>query len=76
MIGTVQTEKGELMIEKLDYIIGNMAYILDTLITYRDIVNSGDCNECKIKLTCKYVPQAGQLTRYNCPHFQRKKENR
>lgn len=60
------------MSEKLDHIIADVAYMLDTLIAYREIVNSGDCNECKIKLTCKYAPQAGQLVRYNCPHFQRK----
>lgn len=52
---------------RLDDAISNVAYILDSLRVYRDIVKAGDCNTCKISSTCPYVPKAGQLVRYNCP---------
>lgn len=60
---------------KLDDTISNVAYILDTLITYRSIIESGHCNDCSIKNICKYAPKSGQLIRYNCP-FHERKENR
>lgn len=56
---------------RLDDVIGNIAYILDVLMAYRNIVNSGDCNECKEKNNCKYAPKAGYLVRYNCPFYKR-----
>ena len=56
---------------KLDDLIALVAYNLDTLRVYRDIVNSGDCNVCEAKNHCEYCPEAGQLVRYNCPHFVR-----
>ena len=49
-------------------------YELGILHTYKNIVDSGDCNVCKCKGTCTYVPQPGQLVRYNCPHFKREDE--
>lgn len=56
--------------ERLDEAIANVAYILDTLMAYRRIVESGCCNNCKNKF-CNYVPDPGQLVRYNCPFFKR-----
>ena len=53
---------------KLDDAISDVAYILDTLIAYRRIVQSGDCNSCGNK-TCKHRPKLGELVRYNCPYF-------
>jgi hypothetical protein len=44
---------------------------IDALMAYRNIVNSGDCNECKEKKNCKYAPKAGQPVRYNCPFYKR-----
>lgn len=52
---------------RLDDTISDVAYILNTLMAYRNIVNSGDCNRCREKKTCEYVPKPGQLVRYNCP---------
>lgn len=55
---------------RLDKAIKNVAYILDSLMAYRNIVESGDCNRCgKIK-SCEYKPKIGQLVRYNCPFYQ------
>ena len=56
---------------RLDDTIGDIAYILDMLMAYRNIVDSGDCNRCGKKKTCEYAPNAGQLVRYNCPFYKR-----
>ena len=54
---------------RLDDTISNMAYILDTLMAYRRIVQSGDCNSCAVSKNCKYVPKLGEQVRYNCPFY-------
>ena len=59
---------------RLDDIISNVAYILDILMAYRNIVDSGDCNRCGKKKNCEYAPKAGQLVRYNCPFYKRVEE--
>ena len=56
---------------RLDDAIKDVAYILDTLMAYRNIVDSGDCNRCGKKKNCEYAPKAGQLVRYNCPFYKR-----
>jgi hypothetical protein len=57
---------------RLDDTISDIAYILDTLISYRNIVDySGDCNRCGKKKTCEYVPKPGRLVRYNCPFYEK-----
>lgn len=56
---------------RLDESIGNVAYILDALMAYRSIVNSGDCNDCKVYKECQYRPDYGQLVRYNCPFYKK-----
>ena len=58
---------------RLDDVISDVAYILDTLMAYRRIAESGDCNRC-MKKDCKYVPDPGQLVRYNCPFYEGKQE--
>ena len=57
---------------KLDETIANIAYILDTLMAYRKIVNSGDCNNCKGN--CGYMPKYGEQVRYNCPFYEKIEE--
>ena len=56
---------------RLDNAIKNVAYILDSLMAYRNIVESGDCNRCKKKINCAYVPKPGRLVRYNCPFYEK-----
>lgn len=56
---------------RLDDTIADVAYILDTLMAYRNIVQTGDCNNCKAKTKCEVSPKPGQLVRYNCPFYQR-----
>ena len=56
---------------RLDDTIGDIAHILDILMAYRNIVDSGDCNRCGKKKTCEYAPNTGQLVRYNCPFYKR-----
>ena len=57
---------------RLDDAISDVAYILDTLIDYRNIVQSGGCNDCGEKMRCKYVPELGEQVRYNCPFYKDK----
>ena len=54
---------------RLDKAIADVAYILDSLMVYRNILQTGDCNNCAISGKCKYCPKPGQMVRYNCPHF-------
>jgi hypothetical protein len=44
------------------------------LMAYRNVVNSGSCNECEKKKACEYAPKPGHLTRYNCPFFAKEGE--
>lgn len=60
---------------KLDRAISDVAYILDTLMAYRNIVATGCCNECESKNKCAYAPKPGQMVRYNCPFYERTLEN-
>ena len=45
--------------------------LADWLKEYKQILESGDCNECAKSGCCDYEPQWGELVRYNCPHFVR-----
>ncbi len=58
---------------RLDDTIANVAYILDTLIVYRNIAETGNCNICKNK-NCQWRPKLGQLVRYNCPLYEVEEE--
>ena len=60
---------------RLDEAIASVAYILDCLMAYRNIVESGDCNICKNK-DCQWKPKPGQLVRYNCPFYTKKEEQK
>lgn len=57
---------------RIDKTIADVAYILDVLMAYRDITESGDCNTCKNEY-CDWKPMPGQQVRYNCPHYNGKK---
>jgi hypothetical protein len=56
---------------RLDDAISNVAYILDTLMAYRNILSTGCCNNCGKVQECKCAPKPGQLVRYNCPFYER-----
>lgn len=59
---------------RLDDVIADVAYILDTLMAYRNIAETGNCNECS-KKDCQWKPKPGQLARYNCPHYEAEEES-
>lgn len=63
---------------RLDDAIANVAYILDALMVYRNIEQSGSCNNCKNRKpdVCGYLPKLGQLVRYNCPFYDRDQEEK
>ena len=56
---------------RLDDAISDVAYILDALIAYRNIIQTGNCNDCDKRKYCKYLPQAGQQVRINCPFYKK-----
>lgn len=53
---------------RLDNIIADIAYILDSLRALREIQQLNNCNICQNK-NCQYRPKPGQMVRYNCPHY-------
>ena len=57
---------------RLDNTISTVAYILDTLIAYRNITALGNCNNCAERKQCQYVPELGEQVRYNCPFYKGK----
>jgi hypothetical protein len=65
------------MMTKLTDAISNIAYVLDCLMVYRDIVSKGCCNDCESarSYSCEYLPSPGQLVRYNCPYYKKKVGN-
>lgn len=54
---------------RLEDLISDISYVLDTLRAYRDIAKTGCCNTCYRK-DCEYRPQWGDMVRYNCPHYE------
>ena len=56
---------------RLDDAISDVAYILDTMIAYRNIIQTGNCNNCDKRKDCEYLPQAGQQVRINCPFYKK-----
>lgn len=59
---------------RLDDVIADVAYILDTLMAYRNIAETGNCNICKNR-KCQWKPKPGQHVRYNCPHYKAEEDN-
>lgn len=60
---------------RLDDAISDVAYILDTLMAYRNVVESGSCNNCGTQKICPIRPEWGQLVRYNCPLYVKEGDN-
>ena len=54
---------------RLDDVISDVAYILDTLMAYRRITEKGCCNDCDMRTKCAWVPKLGEIVRYNCPFY-------
>lgn len=56
---------------RIDNAISDVAYILDTLIAYRNIAQTGNCNDCKKRKDCGHLPQLGEQVRINCPFYKK-----
>ena len=54
---------------RLDDVITDVAYILDTLMVYRSMCQTGSCNSCGNRKRCVYIPEPGESVRYNCPFY-------
>lgn len=65
--------KKQMKEDRLNKVISDIAYILDSLILLRQIQQTGDCNICKNR-NCGYMPKAGQSVRYNCPFYKAESE--
>ena len=60
---------------RLDKAISDVSYILDVLLAYSRIAETGrECNTCSQRSKCCYVPKPGQLIRYNCALYQQEGE--
>lgn len=53
---------------RLEDLISDISYVLDTLRAYRNIAKSGSCNSC-FRKNCECRPACGEMVRYNCPLF-------
>ena len=61
--------------DRLNKAISDVAYIIDNLILLRQIQQTGDCNICKNR-DCGYMPEGGQMVRYNCPFYKAESEDK
>jgi len=68
-------QEGEGMANELNKVISSTASILDNLLLLREILRTGDCNNCTNK-KCGYMPQIGQIVRYNCPFYKSDREEK
>ena len=73
--GLMKSIRKVTMMNKLDNAIANTAYILDCLRNLRSIYETGDCNNCGIKVICDFKPKPGQMVRYNCPFYVKEDDN-
>ena len=60
---------------KLDDTIDIVAYIFCTLMAYKNIIETGSCNDCMVAKSCKYKPKLGEMVRYNCPFYERRTDD-
>lgn len=59
--------------DRLGEAISQVAFILDCLMSYRNIIQSGDCNTCHQR-GCEYIPNPGEQVRFNCPFYKESEE--
>lgn len=59
---------------RLDDAISDVAYILDTMIAYRNIIQKGNCHDCGERKDCEYLPQWGDQVRINCPLYKKEED--
>lgn len=62
------------LVINVDMLIALIAHLYDHLRVYKDILETGDCNNCDVAKGCIYRPEAGQMVRYNCPFYFRGEE--
>lgn len=52
----------------------NEWYLYDCLSALKNIHETGDCNTC-MNCACEYKPKVEQMVRYNCPFYEKDKDN-
>lgn len=60
--------------QRLPNLIAQKEYELSCLKLLTEILSSGDCNVCKKIKDCEHVPKIGQISRFNCPMFEKIEE--
>lgn len=63
------------MADILDKFIADVGYIYDSLLTLKQIEESGNCYTCANATTCWPKPDGGKVMRYNCPHWLKGENN-
>ena len=62
---------------RLDDVIADVAYVLDSLVALREIYRTGgECNTCAKNKTCEHAPKAGEIIRFNCFDYAKAKGER
>lgn len=51
-----------------------LRFIEDCMLFYRRMKDLPTCNDCARKNDCEYVPGWGELVRYNCPHWEKERD--
>ena len=60
--------------DRLSRLIEDVEYLPAYLRLLKEIVKSGNCNDCAKEQSCEYVPGLGEQVRYNCPHYEMKEK--
>lgn len=53
----------------IDNIIDAVNDAVEILKVYREMLETGNCNTCKVERSCQYCPEKGELVRVNCPLY-------
>ena len=53
----------------IDNIIDAVNDAVEILKEYREMLETGNCNTCKVERSCQYCPEKGELVRVNCPLY-------
>lgn len=46
--------------------------VYEALITLKDIMSHGNCNDCRDERDCTIVPKYGESVRWNCAFYKKK----
>ena len=68
------TDKQKMLLEKGRDLAGMLGLLVDYASIGIEALSMGNCNDCSLKLTCKYAPTPGEVVRFNCPLWKEKEK--